>query len=72
MRKSEVKIGHIYAAKVSGRIVPVEILYGIELYGKPMHWVGKNLATGEQVEIKTGASLRYEMVRDADGNLRRA
>ncbi len=72
MKIDKVKVGRIYAA-ISGRcLVPVEILYGIERYGEPLCWIAKNLETDEEVEIKSAARLKYEMVRDADGSLRRA
>ena len=38
---------------------------------QPLCWVAKDLETDEQVEIKSAAKLKYEMVRDADGTLRR-
>lgn len=72
MKKDEVKVGRIYAARIDRRVVPVEILYGIERYGEPLCWIAKNLETDEEVEIKSAARLKYEMVRDADGSLRRA
>ena len=71
MKKDEVKAGRIYAAKIDRRVAPVEILYGIEGYGEPLCWIAKNLETDEQVEIKSAAKLKYEIIRDADGTLRR-
>ena len=72
MRRYQVKIGHIYATKVNHRIAPVQILYGIERYGRPAHWVAQYLDTGKQIEIKSADKLRYEMVRDTDGHLHAA
>jgi hypothetical protein len=58
VRKAEVLIGGIYAAKVSSAVVPVKILRSSPSGG----WVGRNLVTGRSVRIKTAARLRFEMV----------
>jgi len=71
VKRYEVQICHLYAAKVSGRLVPVKILYGIEAYGKLTRWIALDLETGEQIEIKSGANLKYEMFRDENGTFRR-
>ena len=71
MKKRDVSVGHIYASRINGRTVPVRILYGIEKFGIPMRWMATNLATGEQVEIKTKGSLKYEMTQDVNGTLQR-
>ena len=64
MRKSEIEIGRVYAAKVSGRIVPVRILCYTP-WGTG--WPGRNLKTGRDVHIKSGQKLRYQMKQDAEG-----
>ena len=71
MKRRNVKIGHLYAVKLDGQVVPVEIRYGVQRYGKPGCWMAKNLETGQSVEITTASRLRYELEPDADGRLRR-
>lgn len=63
MRKNQVQIGHVYAAKVSGRLAPVRI-ESPSPYGG---WVGRNVKTGREVRIKTAARLRGELRQQADG-----
>lgn len=61
MKNSEVQLNRVYAAKVSGKLVPVRIQaewsFGNGHYG----WIGRNEETGREVRIKTAARLRYEM-----------
>jgi len=54
MKKDEVKVGGVYAAKVSGKIVPVHIA------GESPHggWDGTNINTGKAVRIKSAQRLR--------------
>ena len=54
MKKAEVEIGTTYIAKVSGVLAKVRIT-GPSPYGG---WVGKNLATGREVRIRSAARLR--------------
>ena len=49
MKKDEVNVGRIYSAKIDRRVVPVEILYGVERYGESLCWIAKDLETGEEV-----------------------
>lgn len=56
MRKSEVRIGGVYVAKVSNSVTTVR-LDSDNPYGG---WFATNLATGRQVRIKTAARLRRE------------
>ncbi len=56
MRKHEIKIGGIYAVKVSGRISPVRIIS--TFYSG---WNGKNIRTGRMVRIKTAGRLHFEI-----------
>ena len=72
MKKSEVIVGQIYATRIDGHVVPVQILYGIEKYDKSSYWIGKNLETGGQIEIRSAARLKHKMLLDADGRLGRA
>ena len=72
MKRTKVRVGHVYGAKIRGRVVPVQITYGVTAYGKPMYWIAQKIETGEEVRITSTASLKYEMVQDADGTLRRA
>jgi len=57
MKKSEVRIGGIYAAKVSDRITEVRI-DGVNPHGG---WNATNLATGKNVRIKRAQRLRHEI-----------
>jgi len=57
MRKEDVRIGHVYAVKVSGKIVPVRITRKSDMGG----WVGISLETGRDVRIKTAGKLRSEV-----------
>jgi hypothetical protein len=61
MKKKDVLLGHIYLAKISGKIVPVQI-DGESPYGG---WNATNRATGRQVRIKSAAKLRQEVMTDA-------
>ena len=56
MKKNEIKIGHVYNAKVTGKVVPVEIVSANPNGG----WDGKNLSTGKAVRIKSAQRLREE------------
>jgi len=66
MKRAEVTIGGIYAAKVSGKVVPVRIDAGNPRGG----WTGTNQVTGKQVRIKSAPRLRYAMAKK-DGKWRR-
>jgi len=54
MKKSEVRVGSVYAAKVSDKLVEVRI------DGENRHggWNATNLATGKKVHIKSAQRLR--------------
>jgi hypothetical protein len=54
MKKSDVKVGGVYAAKVTGKVVSVRI------DGENPHggWDATNLATGKKVRIKSAQRLR--------------
>jgi len=54
MKKSEVKIGGIYIAKITNRIVRVRI-DAVSRYGG---WDGTNLDTNKKVRVKSPAKLR--------------
>jgi hypothetical protein len=54
MKKNEVKIGHIYTAKVTNRMVQVRI-DSVSKYGG---WDAMNVATGKKIRIKSPARLR--------------
>ena len=54
MQKSEIIIGGVYVAKVSGKLVPVRIVQASPYGG----WAGVNIATGREVRVKTAARLR--------------
>ena len=54
MKKSEVKVGGVYTAKVSDRLVPVRIDSAHSRQG----WNATNTATGKRVHIKSAQRLR--------------
>ena len=56
MKKSEVKVGHVYVAKVSGRLVPVRI----DSVHSRQGWNATNTKTGRRVHIKSAQRLRRE------------
>ena len=66
MKKNEVTIGGVYAAKVSGKVVPVRIT-GASPYGG---WDAINAHTKRAVRIRSAARLRRRLDRAADGELR--
>lgn len=61
MKKADVRIGGKYAAKVSGKVVPVTIV-GDCLYGG---WYARNERTGRRVRIKSPRKLRYPWIEEA-------
>lgn len=58
MKKKDVKIGTIYAVKVSGKISPVKILC-VNQYGG---WDAVNTKTNRNVRLRTAGRLRYEVL----------
>jgi hypothetical protein len=54
MKKNEVKIGHVYIAKVTDRIVDVRI----DAESRYGGWDATNLKTGKKIRIKSPARLR--------------
>jgi hypothetical protein len=66
MKQADVKVGGVYAAKVSGKVVPVHI----DAENAHGGWTGTNQATGKQVRIKSAQRLRYAMAKK-DGRWRR-
>jgi len=57
VKKADVRIGGVYLAKVSGRVVKVRIEHVSALGG----WGATNLKTGHAVRIKTAQRLRSEV-----------
>lgn len=57
MLKAQIQIGTTYAAKISGRVVPVTILRE-SLYGG---WDARNEITRRAVRIKSAQKLRFEV-----------
>jgi len=55
MKNRDIQVGKVYAAKISGVVVPVR------LAGESRHggWDAINLRTGRMVRIKSGRKLRY-------------
>ena len=56
MKKSEVKVGHVYVAKVSDRLVPVRI----DSVHSRGGWNATNTKTGKRIHIKSAQRLRRE------------
>lgn len=63
MRKSQIQISKVYAAKVSGAIVPVQILTERGASG----YTARNLYTKRIIHIKSAARLRHEWVSPFGG-----
>jgi hypothetical protein len=59
MRQRDVRLGAFYAAKVSGRVVPVRIDRESRYGG----WDGTNMKTKRDVHIRGVQRLRFEVVR---------
>ncbi|HSW65435.1 MAG TPA: hypothetical protein VLH56_19320 [Dissulfurispiraceae bacterium] len=55
MQAKQVKLGSVYAVKVSGQVVPVRLVDESPYGG----WNGISLLTDRPVRIKTAAKLRY-------------
>lgn len=58
MKKSEIRTGAVYTAKVSNKVVKIRIMHEAA-YGTG--WWAMNLETGRQVRIKSAARLREEV-----------
>ena len=54
MKKNEVKIGGVYTARVSDKLVPVRI----DCENRHGGWTGTNLTTKKTVRIKSAQRLR--------------
>jgi hypothetical protein len=63
MRQNEVQVGATYAAKVSGRLVPVTVLQA----GAGRAWIARNETTGRILRLRTAARLRFRVDRGSDG-----
>jgi hypothetical protein len=59
MKASDVKIGHVYLVKVSGKLARVRIDRDVPYPLKG--WWGTNEATGRDVRIKTAGRLRLDL-----------
>lgn len=57
MKKKDIQIGHVYTAKVSGRVVPVRIVSESPYGG----WNARSLVTGREVRIRSAQRLRKEV-----------
>lgn len=58
MKKNEIKVGATYIAKVSNKLVKVQIV-GARLQG----WTAKNLETNRLIWIKSAQRLRSEVTK---------
>ena len=64
MKKNEVKIGGVYTAKVTNKVVQVRI----DAESRHGGWDATNLATGKKVRIKSAAAAaRRTSAHEADG-----
>lgn len=82
VKKADVKVGDVYAMKVSGKLTRVRIdevlplgrvLTGRTHRSKHSGWLGTNLNTNKQVRIKSAAKLRLHIPQAAstlEGDLR--
>jgi hypothetical protein len=61
VKKSEVVIGKIYIAKISGRFSRVRLDREYKGYTNRSGWDGTNLDTNRSVRIKSAAKLRHEV-----------
>ena len=59
MKQKDVVLHHVYAVKVSGRVVPVKLMR--EASRKTAGWTGLNLLTNREVVVRTAAKLRFEL-----------
>jgi len=59
MKKQDIKIGGVYAAKISSKLSPVRIL-SVSPYCN-LHWIAENLRTKRQVVIRSPQKLRGEL-----------
>lgn len=60
MQKTDVKVGQYYWAKVSGKIVPIQI-FATNPYGG---WYAKNMRTKRRVPIHSARRLRGLLTAD--------
>jgi len=80
MKLNEVVEGKIYAAKISGRLVPVKIVRiakksipsydqfaGRITYRETTRMAGVNMITKREVTIKSAVKLRFEVSKGSDG-----
>ena len=68
MKKRDVKIGSVYAVKVSGQIAPVRL--DSVAFRSGRGWLGTNLRTKRQIRILTAGKLRCELERTDAGTWR--
>lgn len=67
MKRAEVRVGGIYLAKISGRLVRVRLDDELRREGwrtgrKCNYWLTTNLDTGRNITIRSAAKLRSEVV----------
>lgn len=63
MKKADVKIGSVYAVKVSGWLAPVRITAESPYGG----WNGINQTTGREIRIRTAAKICVPLFPYKDG-----
>jgi hypothetical protein len=64
MLKRDVQVGRVYVAKISNRLVPVQLIQAYRGYNGRTYWRALNLATGRTVRINSAAKLRREVDPD--------
>ncbi len=62
MKKQQVQVGQLYAAKITDKVVPVRI----EAEHEDGGWVGTNTQTNRKVRIKTAQKLRNKITVPKD------
>ncbi len=65
MKKSQIEINKVYAAKISGRIAPIKIISESPYGG----WNGLNMKTNRPVRIKMAGKLRYKLAEEQASRL---
>lgn len=58
MRKTDIKIGGVYLAKIPGRFVPVRVVRAFPYTWMGVMWEALEAATGRTVHVRSAARLR--------------
>lgn len=61
MLNDDVAVGKTYTAKISGKLVRVRILSMFIQHNGRRAWTARNIDTGREIRIMSGAKLRREV-----------